>query len=389
MKQDNIRAYIYVGQHLRHKYLSNITVVQVNDSGIMADTGIRGILPFCFSDFGKVIFFNGAHTCKNFDTFDDYLAYYIEDMHLRKVNEEKEKREFELRNLALQEKSEKNRIEKENRAKIILEFEREEKERLRKEAEQKAVVDRQLLEQKLLKEENEIKTTLNRVKKENIAEIRKIVETRAIKYIFHFTRVENLHSILLNGLVPVSAQNRLGISAVRNDDQRIDSKLNFTSCSISFPNYKLFYTFRDYKYPGTMWTVIVLDKDILFAENNILFCNSNAARILPRVSNLEKLCTANAFEGMFYGSIYLSEGRIVKRDSLELQDCMPTDPQSEILVSDIINPVYIRYVCFKNQTEHDEYMRIACDIPQGPWKFRISPKLFSPREDYSIWKKEC
>ena len=85
----------------------------------------------------------------------------------------------------------------------------------------------------------------------------------------HFTRIDNLNSILKNGLIPVSIQQKMKIPSARNDEQRIDSKLDCTSCSITFPNYKLFYTFREYKFPGSGWVVIVLDKDVLFSPSNI------------------------------------------------------------------------------------------------------------------------
>ncbi|NSL52777.1 DUF4433 domain-containing protein [Bacillus sp. P2(2020)] len=176
--------------------------------------------------------------------------------------------------------------------------------------------------------------TLLSIKREQTDKIMEIVTRRKIEYLVHFTRIDNLTSILENGLIPVSMQQKMKIPSVHNDEQRFDSKLDCTSCSISFPNYKLFYTFREYKFPGSSWVVIVLDKDVLFSPLNITyFCQTNAAGVFPRISSAKELCTATAFENMFCNSLTTKENKVIQRASLQINDCITTDPQAEILIS--------------------------------------------------------
>jgi hypothetical protein len=121
--------------------------------------------------------------------------------------------------------------------------------------------------------------TLLKIKMDHVSKIKELIEKRKIEYLIHFTRIDNLHSILLYGLVPVSMQHDLSISSTHNDEERFDSKLDCTSCSVGFPNYKLFYTFREFKFPGSRWAILTLDKDLLFSSSNIayycraMYCN--------------------------------------------------------------------------------------------------------------------
>jgi len=72
--------------------------------------------------------------------------------------------------------------------------------------------------------------TLLSIKREQTDKIKEIVKRRKIEYLVHFTRIDNLNSILENGLIPVSMQQKMKIPSVHNDEQRIDSKLDCTSC---------------------------------------------------------------------------------------------------------------------------------------------------------------
>lgn len=91
----------------------------------------------------------------------------------------------------------------------------------------------------------------------------------------------------------------MNIASINNDEQRFDLKLDCTSCSVMFPNYKLFYTFRKNK-PGTKWVVLALDTDMIFLPNNIVyFCQTNAAAVFPQISEVYELCTTKSFENMF------------------------------------------------------------------------------------------
>jgi len=231
--------------------------------------------------------------------------------------------------------------------------------------------------------------TLLSIKREQTDKIKEIVKRRKIEYLVHFTRIDNLNSILENGLIPVSMQQKMKIPSVHNDEQRIDSKLDCTSCSISFPNYKLFYTFREYKFPESSWVVIVLDKDVLFSPSNITyFCQTNAARVFPRISSAKELCTATAFENMFCNSLTTKENKVIQRASLQINDCITTDPQAEILISDVIDKKYIGCICFQKQSDIDEYITKYGKGLLSKYDYQVVPGFFDARKDYMFWKKE-
>ncbi len=231
--------------------------------------------------------------------------------------------------------------------------------------------------------------TLLTIKNEQADKIKEIVSRRKIEYLVHFTRIDNLNSILKNGLIPVSMQQKMKIPSVRNDEQRIDSKLDCTSCSITFPNYKLFYTFREYKFPGSSWVVIVLDKDVLFSPSNITYyCQTNAAGVFPRISSAKELCTATAFENMFCNSLTTKENKVIQRASLQISDYITTDPQAEVLISDAIDKKYIGCICFQKQPDIDEYItKYGTDLLEK-YDYQIVPGFFDARKDYMFWKKE-
>lgn len=231
--------------------------------------------------------------------------------------------------------------------------------------------------------------TLLSIKREQTDKIKEIVKRRKIEYLVHFTRIDNLNSILENGLIPVSMQQKMKIPSVHNDEQRIDSKLDCTSCSISFPNYKLFYTFREYKFPESSWVVIVLDKDVLFSPSNITyFCQTNAAGVFPRISSAKELCTATAFENIFCNSLTTKENKVIQRASLQINDCITTDPQAEILISDVIDKKYIGCICFQKQSDIDEYITKYGKGLLSKYDYQVVPGFFDARKDYMFWKKE-
>lgn len=229
------------------------------------------------------------------------------------------------------------------------------------------------------------KENLPNIKKEQTEEIKNIVSNRGIEHLVHFTRIENLNSILQYGLVPVILQEQMGINSVRNDEQRIDSKLDCTSCSITFPNYRLFYKFREYDYPGTRWVVLAIDKSILFSPSNItFFCYTNAARVIPQTRNLEDLCTVNAFKNMFCDTIIIN-GRRVRRELLNINDNFTTDPQAEILISDIIDKEYINCIYFQNEDDLQYYKEnYGLDILKK-YNYDIDRNFFDARTDYDFW----
>lgn len=229
------------------------------------------------------------------------------------------------------------------------------------------------------------------IKNKNESEYKKIIEKRRIEHLIHFTRIENLQSILKNGLVPLRRQQEMKLSSIRNDSQRIDFMPDCTSCSVEFPNYKLFFKFRnDNENKGAKWVILKLKKDILFSPANLAYyCYTNAASLVPKSSTKTKeLLTSAAFESMFRTSLVTRDNTCIQRADLQIEDHYTTDPQAEILIRDIIDKKYISSICFQYPKDKN-----SCVLEYGYdvlklFNCEITPELFSPRKDYGFWTKE-
>lgn len=400
MKQEGMYEYLSIGTILYHKYLSNVTIVELGTDRIKADTGSRGILDFAFYDFGKVLFFEKSHSANTFESYKKYLEFCDEEKRKKIIEEEKARQECEAKRLLqMKELEKKEHFEIEQQT--IINEEKKKQEQLRIQL-NNPISNKLCTREKLSPWSNAInlsslmeeffpnRETLLRIKRDHEDKIKEIIEQRKIEYLVHFTRIDNLLSILQNGLIPVSIQQKMKIPSVHNDEQRIDSKLDCTSCSVVFPNYKLFYTFRESKFPSARWAIIVLDKDVLFSPSNIAYyCQTNAAGVFPRLSSAKELCTAKAFENMFCDSIITKENKLIQRTSLQISDRVTTDPQAEVLISDIIDTKYIGCVCFQNQSDIDAYLLNNGPDVLNKYDYQIIPAFFAARKDYMFWKKEC
>ena len=165
-------------------------------------------------------------------------------------------------------------------------------------------------------------------------EIQSIAIERKVPFLVHFTRSENVQSILQHGLLPVAHARANGISPAINDQERLDGRLNGTSLSIAFPNGNLFYRFRKDN-PETDWVVLAISPSVLWSKQT-LFCKHNAADV--RVSKVasSNLETPAAFRGMF-DEIDGFESRAEQG----IKSCDPTDVQAEALVMEPIEPEFI------------------------------------------------
>ena len=102
-----------------------------------------------------------------------------------------------------------------------------------------------------------------------------------ITTLVHFTRIENLNSILQDGLLGRSILHERGQQFLLNDDYRADRCPEANCLSISFPNYQLFFRFRRERKKSeevndSQWVVLQLDAKIL-SELDCAFCQRNAA----------------------------------------------------------------------------------------------------------------
>ncbi|WP_457089891.1 DarT ssDNA thymidine ADP-ribosyltransferase family protein [Microvirga sp. P5_D2] len=184
-----------------------------------------------------------------------------------------------------------------------------------------------------------------------------------IPLLLHFTRARNLESIFKHGLCSNATSRVLGIKPHTNDPLRLDGHTDAISLSISFPNYKMFYKYRQEE-PNEDWAVLVIGPGILW-QKKCAFCQRNAADHRIRQRSAFDLMNADALRGMFEEL----EG-IPSRQEQRLEGHDPTDPQAEVLVFETIEPDLLEYVAF----ESDEIMSKYSHLMDNRRMWRVGSK---------------
>ncbi|WP_460104151.1 DarT ssDNA thymidine ADP-ribosyltransferase family protein [Pseudomonas sp. S2_D10] len=171
--------------------------------------------------------------------------------------------------------------------------------------------------------------------------IQTLSQALEIHCLVHFTRAANLPSILAHGLYPISRKDEVGINPQINDVLRLDGHLDGTSLSITFPNFRMFFKYRQ-ENPGVDWVVLGINPSVLWEKNCAFFCR-NAADIRMSNQPLQALQTPHAMQGMF-----AEIPDIQSRTDQRLKSFDPTDAQAEVLVFDVIEPQLIFGIRFTN-----------------------------------------
>jgi len=206
------------------------------------------------------------------------------------------------------------------------------------------------------------------------AVIKKEVSRREIGAVLHFTRAANLLNIAAHGILPKAQLDRRRIPYTPNDSLRLDHTPDASSVSISWPNWQMFFHYREDE-PDETWVVLEILPDVLW-EKDCAFCWTNAAsgpiRPIPR----KQLKCIRAFAEMFVDH----DGR-PGRSRCNLEPSQPTDPQTEVLVFDQIPVSMIKSIHASHRMPTDllssELARLVV----------VDGGFFGPRHDYAEWKK--
>ncbi|MGF1905119.1 DarT ssDNA thymidine ADP-ribosyltransferase family protein [Aliivibrio salmonicida] len=194
----------------------------------------------------------------------------------------------------------------------------------------------------------------NKVDKEAI---RSFCRERKITNLIHFTKVQNVRSILDIGLNSKDYNSEISKRHVINDMGRFDYRTHMISLSVSYPNDKMFYKYRQVN-TEQEWAVICLSPSILW-ELECLFCPTNAASSSISSVNNEILSGSQALERLF--SKQADNSRL----------CYPCDSQAEVLVSSHIPSRYIQSIYVENETD------ALCGLNPKPI---VNPFYFHNRE---------
>lgn len=202
--------------------------------------------------------------------------------------------------------------------------------------------------------------------------IQEFATTRGIEYLFHFTRVDNLPSILAHGLLPLDHLDARRLPSLRNDTSRADRTAGLC-LSIAFPNYKMFYPLRK-ENPEVQWVVLAIRPSVLW-EGDCAFCMQNAAKGEVAATPLYLRKGLTPFQAMF------EDFPGVPRSTLNLAAHVPTHPQAEVLVFNPIPRENIAAIIFNNLALKKQYA--AMNLPV---EVLCEPRFFSARHDFDKWK---
>jgi hypothetical protein len=200
------------------------------------------------------------------------------------------------------------------------------------------------------------------------------VKRRNIKYLWHFTKVENLDSILLNGLIPRATLEGQVEQISFNDQYRLNGHKDASCFTLSHPNYKMFYSLRQQNLAQD-WVVLAIKSEVLWLKD-CAFCYENAASNNVTSIPIQQRKGLQAFQRLFEPA-----NNKPNRETLKLPDNYPTNPQAEVLVFDVIEPQYIAGVITPNTA-----METMLKIRYPRFEFRYNQGFYSARIDYEYWK---
>lgn len=198
-----------------------------------------------------------------------------------------------------------------------------------------------------------------------------LAKFRGIKFLVHFTKIENLPSIAKFGLLTRKNLDDKSFKYSYNDDTRRDNLTNSLSLSITFPNYKMFYK---YSRASADWAVILLDAEKILANIPCAFNYTNASNDSVKKIPKEKRMSVDAFQKMFY------EPEDSSRKMRNLNANEPTDPQAEILCLGDIPLKYFAGIVFKTSARAKENQKLFPNILCSE-----NRNYFGPRHDYKFW----
>lgn len=211
--------------------------------------------------------------------------------------------------------------------------------------------------------------------------IERFVKNRGITSLLHFTKVANVPGILEHGLLGRQTIASSGLKAELNDQYRYDNAADSVCASISFPNYKMFYSLQQ-KNLGDDWAVLRLSPRVLW-EIPCAYCFSNAAS-----SEITRIPIKSRMESKYLESMFEDIPPKTMRVKLGIPDEYTTDPQAEVLILGAVDPKYIVNISVNGagKIKNKPFMS-KCFKPYAErFKFLHDESLFTYRKDYGHWK---
>lgn len=208
----------------------------------------------------------------------------------------------------------------------------------------------------------------NNIKRDRRAQI---IKNKNINNLVHFTKEENLESILEYGILSVNALNLIGTNFKNSDDKRLDGNLDYICNSIEFPNYKMFFSKR-MQDKNQKWIIIKINSELILDKLNTLFIPDNSSR-KKFSSSIYNLSSNKALMDLFS-----EENRYPS-----LPSNYTTNPQAEVLIKDHINHNYIDSIITEKKED-----RVAAIARNANVDYDYNTNLFNYRKDYQKWQPD-
>lgn len=207
-----------------------------------------------------------------------------------------------------------------------------------------------------------------------LSEIQQICYERDIQSLCHFTRTERLRSILHRGLLSRKFLEELPkkVRPLFSDQDRKDGYKEAICLSISFPNYRMFFS-KTGRAKQHEWVVLLLDVRILW-ELDCAFCHQNAIYEPVLRVPLEYRKKLVSLKRMFWDSDENVSG--VRYQRQQIPDNFTTHPEAEVLVFGTIATEYINEICFYNQPAFTKWQRE--NSGNYPQRFCVNDHYFRP-----------
>ncbi|MBP7001309.1 DarT ssDNA thymidine ADP-ribosyltransferase family protein [Amaricoccus sp.] len=179
--------------------------------------------------------------------------------------------------------------------------------------------------------------------------IRRAAEGRGILALYHFTRRENLLSILSNGLLSREDLADTNLQYTYTDDARWDDTPRAISFSIDSINSSMFDAKRKVDHRG--WIILRVEREVLWTHS-CRFCRQNASTSAVRNAR-GFLGGPWGFNSMFEDEdVYIPEerGYRSRRDHYQIPDNRPTWNDAEVQVLDPVDQKLITAIFVGNES---------------------------------------
>lgn len=212
------------------------------------------------------------------------------------------------------------------------------------------------------------------VRLSDVSQLVVFLRERSVCHLVHFTHINNLTSIVKQGILPRTSVKEKGIVS---DDTRLDGNEEYGCFSLTYPNYLMLYQKRK-RNPG-QYIILMIDIEALseIKEEGILFFPGNAARSDLRGKGGHGTA---AIEAMFADNILSKDGISIRREEQHLESQYTTDPQAEVQVKVAIPVKYIRTIYVE---DNEMKSKVKSLISGADIMIEVNANMFWP--EYPLW----